>query len=58
MRGISAVAYVTAAGLDWIDDAGHNHGIYFRVYFAAYWTWSNWSWHKHWTPVGGYVWHR
>lgn len=55
---ISAVAYVAAATLDWIDDAGHNRGIYFRAYFYASWSWSSWSWHKHWHVYAGYVWHR
>ena len=55
---IGAFAGISAAGLNWFDHHYGNRGIYFRVYYVAYWTWSHWSWHKHWQAYAGYMWHR
>ena len=55
---VAAILSAGAMALSHIDDAGHNEGIYFKVYFArAAWYW--WGWHyTRWTPYAGYVWHQ
>ncbi|WP_246144205.1 RHS repeat-associated core domain-containing protein [Actinacidiphila oryziradicis] len=57
---ISAFLWMSEGTVQWIDDRGHNRGIYLEVDFFADWQFSvrHWKWVRHWIPYWGTVAHQ